>query len=175
MRRLLILAGIAAFCPAALLAAGLTFSSPKEWKSTPTTSSMRVAQFVLPKSAGDAQDAELVIYYFGGDGGTVDANIERWVGQIQQADGKPSKGVAKRTKRTVNGLALTLVDVTGTYTAEMSPGSGDRRNSSNFRLRAGVVETANGPYFVKLTGPAKTVAAWDVTFEQFISSFKYQP
>ena len=72
---------------------------------------MRVAQYALPHAAGDTQDAELVVYYFGGSGGTVEANIERWVGQMQQPDGRPSSAVAKRQSRTVNGLKVTLVDV----------------------------------------------------------------
>jgi hypothetical protein len=155
-----------------LLAAGLAFKNPEGWKSTPTSSSMRVAQFTLPRTAGDTQDAELVVYYFGGSGGSVDANINRWVGQMQQADGKPAS--AERQKRTVNGLAVTLVDVTGTYIAEMTPGAGERHNNANFRLRAGVVETPNGPYFIKLTGPAKTVTGADKAFEQFLLSLKYE-
>ena len=136
---------------------------------------MRTAQFVLPRTAGDAQDGELVIYYFGGSGGTVDANIERWLGQMQQPDGRQSSALAQREKRTVNGLAVTLVDVSGTYVAEVTPGAAARHNSPNFRLRAAVIETANGPYFVKLTGPAKTIAAHDKAFEQFLSTVKYQP
>ena len=84
---------------------------------------MRVAQYALPRAAGDTQDAELVVYYFGGTGGTVEANIERWVGQMQQPDGRPSSAVAKRQSRTVNGLKVTLVDVPGTYVAEMTPGA----------------------------------------------------
>jgi len=136
---------------------------------------MRVAQFVLPRSMGDTLDAELVVYYFGGSGGSVAANIDRWLGQVQQADGKPSAAVAQRQKRTVNGLSVTLVDVSGTYVAEMTPGATERHNNPNFRLRAGVIETPNGPYFIKLTGPAKTVAAWDKAFEQFVASLKFQP
>lgn len=135
---------------------------------------MRVAQFALPQAQDDASDAELVIYYFGGSGGSVDANIQRWIGQMQQPDGKPSSEVAKQSKRTVNGLAVTLVDVSGTYVAEMSPGSQERHNRPNFRLRAAVIETANGPYFIKLTGPARTVAAHEKSFEQFLESMKYQ-
>jgi hypothetical protein len=136
---------------------------------------MRVAQFALPRAGADAQDAELVVYYFGGSGGTVEANIERWLGQMQQPDGKASSAVAQRQKRTVNGLAVTLVDVSGTYIAEMTPGAKERHNSPNFRLRAAVIETANGPYFIKLTGPAPTIAAHDKSFEQFLSSVKHQP
>jgi hypothetical protein len=155
--------------------ATLTFAAPAGWKTVATSSSMRVAQFALPRASGDAADAELVVYYFGGSGGTVEANIERWLGQMQQPDGKPSKAVAKRESRTVNGLKVTLVDVGGTYVAEMTPGAKERHNSANFRLRAAVIETPNGPYFIKLTGPATTVAAAEKSFEAFLSSVKYAP
>ena len=157
------------------LIAGLTFTAPATWRSVPTSSSMRVAQYALPHAAGDTEDAEFVVYYFGGSGGTVEANIERWVGQMQQPDGRPSSAVAKRQSRTVNGLKVTLVDVPGTYVAEMTPGSAQRRNSPNFHLRAAVIETSNGPYFIKLTGPAKTVAASEKQFEAFLGSVKFAP
>jgi len=156
-------------------AAGLTFTAPPAWKAVPTSSSMRVAQFALPPAVGDTQAAELVVYYFGGGGGTVEANIERWVGQMRQPDGRPSSAVAKRQSRTVNGLKVTLVDVPGTYVAEMTPGSTERHNSANFHLRAAVIETSNGPYFIKLTGPAKTIAASEKAFESFLASMKFTP
>jgi hypothetical protein len=158
-----------------ILAAGLTFTAPDGWKPVATSSSMRVAQFTLPRASGEAQDAELVVYYFGGSGGTVDANIERWVGQMQQPDGRPTTAVTKRQSRTVNGMKVTLVDVTGTYVAEVTPGSPQRHNSPNFHLRAAVIDTANGPYFIKLTGPAKTIAAAEKSFELFLSSVKFTP
>lgn len=154
--------------------ATLTFSAPAGWKPVATSSSMRVAQFALPRAAGDTADADLVVYYFGGSGGTVAANIDRWLGQMQQPDGKPSAAVARRDTRTINGLTVTLVDVSGTYVAEMTPGSAARHNSPNFRLRAAVIETANGPYFIKLTGPSRTIAAAERAFEQFLASLKYQ-
>ncbi len=155
-------------------AATLTFSAPAGWKASGPSSSMRVAQFALPRAAGDSADADLVVYYFGGSGGTVEANIERWLGQMQQPDGRPSSAVAKRDTRTVNGLKVTLVDVSGRYVAEMTPGAAPRHNSPDFRLRAAVIETPNGPYFIKLTGPARTIAAADKAFEQFLGSVKYQ-
>jgi hypothetical protein len=158
----------------ALLAAGLTFTAPQGWQQGKPGSSMRVAEFTLPRAPGDPEDAQLVLYFFGGQGGSVDANIERWIGQIQQPDGKASSAAAKKIARTVNGLTVTLVDVTGTYVAETAPGSGARNNKPNYRLRAGVVETPNGPYFIKLTGPAKTIATMDRAFEQFVSSLKFQ-
>ena len=165
--------------PAALfshvLAAGLTFTAPDGWKTVPTSSAMRVAQYAVPRAAGDAQDGDLVVYYFGGTGGTVEANIERWVAQMQQPDGRPSSVVSKRQSRTVNGMKVTLVDVPGTYVAEVTPGSPQRHNSPNFHLRAAVIETSNGPYFIKLTGPAKTIAASEKAFESFLASVKFTP
>jgi hypothetical protein len=158
----------------ALLAASLAFTTPDGWKQSPAASSMRVAEFTLPRAAGDAEDAQLVIYYFGGSGGSVDANMQRWIGQIAQPDGKPSATAARKETRKVNGLAVSLVDVSGTFIAEMSPGATQRNNKPHFRLRAGVVETAGGPYYIKLTGPEKTVAKWDAAFDQFVNSLKLQ-
>jgi len=157
-----------------LLAPGLTFTTPDGWQPLVPGSSMRVAEFTLPRASGDAEDAQLVIYYFGGSGGSVDANMQRWIGQMEQADGTPSSAVAKKESRKVNGLALTLVDVSGTYVAEVAPGSARRNNKPHFRLRAGVVDTPRGPYFIKLTGPERTVGRWDGAFTQFVSSFRFQ-
>ena len=159
---------------AAMLAAGLTFTTPEGWRQSSSASAMRVAEFTLPRAPGDAEDAILIVYYFGGQGGSVDANIQRWVGQMQQVDGKPSSAAARKQSRSVNGLPVTLVDVSGTYVAEMAPGAAERHNKPHFRLRAGVVETSKGPYFIKLTGPEKTVAKWDRAYDQFVSSIKFQ-
>ena len=134
---------------------------------------MRVAQFLLPHANGDADDAELVVYYFGqGGGGGVEANIGRWVGQMQQPDGKPSSAVAKRETRHVNGLTVALLDVSGTYIAETAPGASTHHNNTGYRLRAGVVETAAGPYYIKLTRPQRTVAKWDQAFNAFVASMR---
>jgi hypothetical protein len=169
------------FCMIAAAAFGtaagatLKFDSPQGWVSKPPASSMRVAEFTLPKTTGDPEDATLGIFFFGGQGGNVQANLERWIGQMTQPDGRASKDVAKTTNFTSRGLAITLVDLSGTYVAEVSPGSAERFNKPGFRLRAAVVETKEGPYFVKLTGPEKTVARWDEAFMTFLKSLRIEP
>jgi hypothetical protein len=53
----------------------LKFTVPAGWVAEERTSSMRVAQYRLPKVAGDTEDASLVLYYFGqGQGGSTAAN-----------------------------------------------------------------------------------------------------
>ena len=153
----------------------LHFKAPDAWVTEKPTSTMRVAQYKLPKAEGDAEDASLVLYYFGAaQGGTTQANIDRWIGQMQQPDGSASKDKAKTDNLTVNGLKVSTVDVIGTYTAEMSPGSGDRHNNADYRLRAAVIETPKGNYFAKLIGPAKTIARWDQAFVDYLKSFEFK-
>jgi hypothetical protein len=152
----------------------LVFTAPAEWTSRPPQSSMRVAEYQLPPTEGDTEPADLVVYYFGGSGGSVDANIERWIGQMTQPDGRDSKAAAKRESRTINTLPVTQLDVSGTYVAEMTPGSTERHNKPFFRMRAAVVETPRGPYYVKLVGPEKTVARWGDGFAAFIESMRFE-
>ena len=150
----------------------LKFTVPAGWVEEPRSSAMRIAQYKLPKAPGDAADASLVIYYFGpGQGGTTAANIERWLGQMKQADGSAVKD-GKEEHFDANGLKVTTVDVSGTYVAETAPGSGTFENSPAYRLRAAVIETQNGSYFVKLVGPEKTVTQWNDSFLVFLKSFQ---
>ena len=170
---LLVLVALSAAALAA--AAALKFDVPKGWVSKTPASSMRVAEFTLAKAAGDAEDATVTVYFFGGQGGSVQANMDRWIGQMAQPDGKPSKDVAKTsTMQTATGLKVSLVDVSGTYVAEVTPGSTERLNKPGFRQIAAVVETPDGPYFVKLTGPAGTVAQWKNSLDAFLKSLRVE-
>ena len=148
--------------------ATLTFTKPSAWTDRAAASSMRVAEFAVPRASGDAEDGELIVYYFGGGGGSVEANLQRWTSQFE------SIRDPARTMMTVNGLKLTSLDVSGTYVAEMRPGSSERYNKPGFRMRATVVETPKGPYFIKLTGPAKTIEGASAAFDQFLHSLAFK-
>jgi len=146
----------------------LTFTKAAAWKDRPPASSMRVAEFIVPKASGDSEDADVIIYYFAGGGGSVEANLQRWTSQFQ------STKEPVRTTATVNGLKLTSLDVSGTYVAEMRPGSTEHYNKPGYRMRATVVETPKGPYFIKLTGPAKAVDSAGAAFDQFLRSLAFK-
>jgi hypothetical protein len=151
----------------------LQFKTPDGWTSEPTSSSMRVAQYQLPAAEGDTEAASLVIFYFGaGQGGSVQANLDRWTGQIQQPNGGSSKDKAKTETLTVNGMNVTLLDVSGAY-AGGDMGRAPAQARGNYRMRAGVIESPKGAYFVKLVGPEKTVSKWDDSFVAFIKSAEF--
>ena len=151
--------------PASNVPGDLSFKAPDGWTSEQPASSMRVAQYKLP---GEAGDASLVVYYFGqGQGGKVEDNFDRWIGQMQQTRDK-----AKTETLTVNGMAVTLLDVSGTYSGDMMGGTATPQ--SNSRMRAGVIETPKGNYYIKLVGPEKTVTRWDDAFIAFIKSAEFK-
>ena len=155
--------------------ATLKFDAPAGWVSRTPSSTMRVAEWALPKVSGDSEDAILTVYFFGATmGSNVQANLDRWMAQMSQPDGRDSKDVAKTSTMTVHDLKVTLVDVTGTYVAEVTPGSSDHFNKPGFRQCAAVIETSGGPYFVKLTGPEKTVAKWQDSFNAFMKTLRYE-
>lgn len=137
---------------------------------------MRLAEWTLPKAGSDTEDALVTVYFFGANmGGNAQANIDRWIGQFSQPDGKPSKDVAKTTTGlTTSGLKTTSVDVTGTYVAEVTPGSAEHFNKPGWRQMATLIETPGGPHFVKVVGPAATLAKWDASVTTFIKSISYE-
>jgi hypothetical protein len=151
----------------------LQFKTPDGWSSETPPPGMRVAQYQLPAAEGDAEPASLIVYYFGaGQGGSVQANLDRWTGQIQQPSGASSKDKAKTESLTVNGMNVTLLDVSGTYVGgDMGGGAG--QSKPNFRMRAGVIESPKGAYFIKLVGPEKTIGKWDDAFMAFIKSAEF--
>jgi hypothetical protein len=153
--------------------ATLRYKVPAGWVEEERSSSMRVAQYKLPRAESDTEDASLVLYYFGkGQGGTAAANVERWASQMRQTDG--SKAKITEESFTANGMKVTTVDGAGTYVAETAPGSGEFLNKPGFRLRAAVIETPNGSYYVKLVGPEKTVTHWNEAFVSYLKSFEFK-
>jgi hypothetical protein len=160
----------AAHGSAAAAGGPLKFTPPADWISEKPSSSMRQAQYRLPRVEGDPEDGEVVVFYFQGQGGGVQANIDRWIGQFQKADGRPANDDARTTKREVHGIPLTLVDVSGTYLSSMGPMLSEVKAKPGFRMVAAVAETGSGPWFFRMTGPAKTVARWEPSFQAFLET-----
>lgn len=147
---------------------GLSVVMPEGWKSMAPSSSMRTAEYLLPGEAGT--DASLVVFYFGPDqGGSVEANIERWYGQFSQPDGQNTKDRAQRSEKTVGNLKVTLVDINGTYTGG-GMGGGSPAAQTGYRMLGAIIVAPRGPFFFKLVGPTATVARWTSSFGQYVDS-----
>jgi hypothetical protein len=171
MRNLLLVAVLAASAASVLAesAAGVRWTAPASWKAE-AARPMRAATYSIPLAAGDQGVAECVVNYFGpGQGGGVEANVERWRGQVLGADGKPA--VAKIDKHTGRGVPITVIDTSGTYTGMGGPMAAGKP-VHGYRLMGAIVEGPGGSVFFKLTGPAKTIAAQQKNFEQLLASIQ---
>ncbi len=156
--------------PARVAGAPLEFTTQPGWVVESPGSGMRKAQYKLPGEG--AGDASLVVYYFGAQAGTLEANLERWASQFEQEDGSDSRAQLVKRERTVAGMAVIEVELSGTYVAETAPGSGVRVNEPGWRLLAAVIESDHGPYYLKLVGPAGTVERWEASFREFLAAVR---
>ncbi len=161
--------------PAALAAAApaLLLTPQAGWVIEEPTSTMRKAQYSLPHADSDSEDASLVVYYFGtGQGGSKEANLQRWAGQFEQPDGSSSEEEMQSSTRTIAGLEVCDAELSGIYIAETAPGSGERVNKADWRMKASIIDTKEGPWYFKLVGPTKTVAKWEASYEAFVKAIK---
>jgi hypothetical protein len=146
----------------------VTGSLPAGWTSKPPSSSMRVAEIVLPPAAGDGEAGELVAFYFGpGQGGSVEENLQRWLSQMENGD-EP-----RREKFFVGGMPVTTIDAGGTYSAiSMRPGEPAPGPKANWRLLGAIVETPRGSLFIRATGPDPTMRHQRDAFRKFLESLE---
>lgn len=153
-------------------AGGLSFDAPAGWASAPKP--MRAANYAIPAAPGDSSGGEMAVFYFGpGQGGGVDANVRRWLGQFVQPDGSPmTESAAKRSEEEMNGLRVTVLDVSGTYLFKPFPMAPRATPMPGYRMLAAIVQGPDAPVFFKLTAPAKTAAAAEPDFRRVLASLR---
>lgn len=151
-------------CAFADSAGGISWTAPAAWKAD-APRPMRAATYLAPAAKGDSEGAECGVFYFGeGQGGGVDANIDRWVGQFE--GGK----APVRKKERLGGFEVTLVEVEGTFASSMGGPMGPKTPKVGFKLLGAIVEGPKGNVFFKLTGPARTVEASRARFLEMLKS-----
>jgi hypothetical protein len=145
------------------------WDAPKGWKTGPEKP-MRAATYYVPAAAGDSEEGECAVFI--NIGGGVQANVDRWIGQFEQPDGSASKSKAKTEAKTINGLSVTMIDLTGTYKGGGAMMGAPTEPKKGYRLLGAIVEGKSGPVYFKLTGPAKTIAAAQPDFQKMLASLK---
>ncbi len=135
-----------------IVAPGVMFTLPTTWQREAPSSSMRLAQAQIPGEDGPGQ---LTVFFFGeGGGGGVEANLERWMAQIEP----DSNATPIRDGWSSGAFKVTWIDTAGTLLPS-TMGMGPSTPQPGSRLLAAVVEGPGGPWFFKATGPAATLAA----------------
>ena len=131
-------------------AGGIRWTTPAGWQ-TASPQPMRVASYTIPAAPG-AEAGGCGVFYFGkGQGGTVEENLQRWTAQFEVA------GAPKKSERTMGGMKVHLVDVSGTYLAPSGPMMQSQGKKPGWRLLGAIVEAPEGLVFFKCVGPAATM------------------
>ncbi len=135
------------------------FDRPSGWGWITASSPMRKAQLMV--KGDDAATADVVFFHFGpGQGGSVDANVQRWVAQFE--DGKSSS-----KKESINDKEITFVEATGTFLSGM-PGT-PSVPLEGFAMQGAILESPAGDVYVKMTGPQELVEAAASDFAKMVS------
>ncbi len=139
------------------------FERPDAWLWIETTSPMRKAELHVPSGDG-ASRAEITFFHFGpGQGGSVDANIARWISQFQE----PVETIQPQIEKGLMGkVPVTFVKAKGTFLSGM-PGQ-PTTPMKDYALHGAIIESAQGDVYVKMTGPLAIVEASGTIFDQFI-------
>jgi hypothetical protein len=155
---------------------GLTSKIPAGWKAQEPSNKLRKFQALIPKVEGDADNGELVVFFFGpGGGGGTDENIKRWKSQFIAPTGKTIDEVSKVEKYKVGKDAdVVLLDISGTYKYKFPPNDPKAKEQlkEDYRRFNVIFDTDKGAYFITLTGPAKTMAKNKEAFDGWIKAFK---
>ncbi|MCL4222318.1 MAG: hypothetical protein KJZ65_13215 [Phycisphaerales bacterium] len=119
------------------------FKIPSGWRSVPPSNNMRAAELQV----NDAVAA------FSMAGGSVDANINRWAGQfISPQGGSPEP---KIDEIQVNGISVTLVELSGTYFDGAM--TGQVTEKPDHTMLAAILPGPQMSVFIKFTGPTRTI------------------
>jgi hypothetical protein len=153
-------------------AAGLTWAIPRNWESAGERP-MRVATYHTPAAAGDADGGEVAVFYFGPtQGGTVEANVQRWFAQFDPEEGQTTRETAEREELEIAGLAVTRVETRGTYNAAAGPMAPRADIRPGYALIGAIVEGPEGAVFFKFTGPEATVEEQRDAFQALLESLQ---
>jgi hypothetical protein len=138
---------------------GLTYQVPTGWKELPA-GGMRLAAF---RVTDGEKTAETTVVRLGGPGGGLEANINRWRGQI----GLPplAAGELQQDIRQVDvgGAQSPYIDIDG-------PGAA---GAGATRVLAVAVAKGEQTWFFKMTGPPGLVAREKSAFESLLRSVKF--
>jgi hypothetical protein len=135
---------------------GLEFRIPDSWKEVPLSQfqmGIIAAKFSMP------DDGPEVTLTLSRSGGSLEDNLNRWRGQVNQ-----SRAEVKDTVR-VAGHDAALIDLEGRF----SPGFG-RDPQDGWRMLGVIIPLPERGYFMKLTGPVDQVEAVEKDFRSFVQS-----
>ena len=145
--------------PSEFTVGSFSFERPSTWSWIVPNSPMRKAQLAVV--GADAAPADVTFFHFGpGQGGGVQANVDRWFAQFGNSN-------TKQHEEKTGSTRIIHVQARGTFQSGM-PG-GPTTPLENYGLRGAILEDPEkGDVFVKMTGPAPLVESASSAFDEMV-------
>lgn len=144
----------------------LTLKAPASWKTKQPIVRIIEKEFTISSSEGDGRCTIMQA------SGSLQANVDRWIAQVEQPDGSSSKEKAKTATMKVGDMEVNTFDLSGTYLDSRGPGTPVSKKEK-YRVLAGILNTKKaGTYFIKFYGPEKLVAENEKAFKEMLESAK---
>jgi hypothetical protein len=148
----------------------LRWDAPAGWVQEAPSNGMRAAQYRLPAVAGDAEDGECVVFYFGpGQGGDAASNAARWARMFTKDDGGPADH--KVSEEQLGSRKVTRVEAAGIY-HPMAFGGQSSPPRPGYMMLGAIVPGGDANWFFRCAGPRKTIAASRGAFDALLKSIK---
>ncbi|MFO0916574.1 MAG: hypothetical protein U0795_26700 [Pirellulales bacterium] len=141
-----------------------TLQVPKEWEVGRPRVTMVEHEVKVPRAEGDSADGRMTMM---AAGGSIQANIDRWVAQFKNPQGP------KVDKIKVGDAEVQVVELSGTFLERAGGPVTPPTDRPNYRLLGAIIPLGdNGNYFLKLTGPDKTIADNAAAFRKAVEGLK---
>jgi len=144
------------------------FVAQEGWIAEAPKSTFRSVQYRLPGEA-DAGDAEIYVSPFPNGVGSLESNLDRWVGQVGLTTPAALLPAEQRWTEEVRSFQVTTIYVKGQMAA-MQGMSPDTPTVEDAALIASFVERVGAPsvWTIKAQGPAATIALHEDAIKAFI-------
>jgi hypothetical protein len=151
--------------PVLFTVGSFSFQRPQGWVWVIPQSAIRKAEFSIPSQAQGEDPVTVTFFCFGrGEGGSVQANVNRWTAQFANSDGSPSKAVTE--SKVFDSVPVTIVTATGFFSGGM--GQSTSVKPLHAGLRGAILQSPQGDVYVKMTGPETLVRKSSQSFDDMI-------
>ncbi|EAQ76851.1 hypothetical protein [Blastopirellula marina] len=141
----------------------MSLVAPESWKKVAPKVRIIDFEFEAPAAAEGGDTGRITIM---GAGGSIEANVDRWVGQFAGAVKQPMK------EEKVAGQTVYLVDISGDFRDQRGPFA-QAEIKKDYRMLGAIIKTEKaGQYFIKFTGPKTTVEHNEKAFKAMVNSLE---
>ncbi len=108
-------------------------------------------------------------------GGTIEANMQRWIGQFRLGRDADGADAMKKEKTMADPLVIHQLDIAGTYFDMPRGPFGPKTERPDYRMLGAMIETPDeGTWYIKFYGPQVLVEAEAEAFHKMVADLKWQ-